>query len=205
MFNKKKPKQRQQVARYFEDAGARSKIREKAITEWETICQDFPDLDDSDAGLCCDLEFWGGIKWAEIRLPASEYRIALERQLARLKAGAPIDGYDDTTIGDKSTECSGGLCWESAELWGGRLAMRFVPAEGPSRGSQRSRYRDHPCPLDYRENPSTYGCFYNCRFFNPRKMDRSKKRGQRITTPEAIPLYEAALARLDEESKPDAE
>ena len=131
-------------------------------------------------------------------MPVSEYRIALERQLARLKQGITITGYDDTTIGDKNTEGTGGMCWEGEELWGGRLAMRFMPAEGPHNGKQRSRYRPLACPLDRRDNDSHWGCFYHCRFFNPEK---GKKR---ITTPEAIPLYEAALARLDKDTKPDA-
>ena len=200
MFGKKKQSPRQkEVARYFTcDADEQLEIRKQAWEDWEKICQEFPDVSEADTGLNCSLN-WGHIHWDNTDMPVSEYRIALERQLARLKQGMRIIGYDDTTIGDKNTECTGGMCWEGEELWGGRLAMRFMPAEGPHNGKQRARYRPLACPLDRRDNPSRWGCFYHCRFFNP------EKEAKRITTPEAIPLYEAALARLDEDTKPDAE
>ena len=199
MFGKKKQSsQRKEVARYFSvDANKQQEIRKQAQEDWEKICQEFPDVSKADTGLHCSL-YWGNIHWEDIEMPVSEYRIALERQLARLKQGITITGYDDTTPGDKDTQCTGGMCWEGEELWGGRLAMRFMPAEGPRNGQQRARYRPLACPLDRRDNAFRWGCFYHCRFFNP------ESGAKRITTPEAIPLYEAALARLNEDTKPDA-
>ena len=191
MPRKKKRKPPQEIARYFEASvdGQRA-IQEQSKKDWQKICITFPDPDESYTGLVCSL-YWGNILWEEIQMPVSEYRIALERQLARLQAGAVISGYDSTTIGDKNTECSGGLCWNSVELWGGLLAARFLPAEGPRNGSQRIRYLPLPCPLDHREKPSVSGCFYHCRFFNPKKGKTP------VTAPEAIPLYETALAHMD--------
>jgi hypothetical protein len=62
MFGKKKqPPQQKEVARYFTvDADRQQEIRKQAWEDWDKICQEFPDVTDSDAGLNCSLS-WGVI------------------------------------------------------------------------------------------------------------------------------------------------
>lgn len=98
---------------------------------------------------------------------------ALQRLRARVLR-LPLDGYDDTTVGNKSTECTWGLCSHAPDLWPeardhiwpysflneGRVAPLDIPA-----GS---------CPMqDMTRHRDGNGCFWSCKFF-------STARGQQI-------------------------
>lgn len=127
-----------------------------------------------------------------------------ERYLAALKRirGIIVRGYlsldfnDCTDIGNKSTECSWGLCcdkhshWPDAEdhLWPSRRNDVVVTLY---------RKGHHFCPFDRRmrfRNEKTNmgnGCFYTCMVFH---------RGSRSlpTREEAIALYDEAIRMIEE-------
>lgn len=50
-------------------------------------------------------------------LPEERYLAALQRVRDAIAAGRPLQFYDDTTPGDKSTSCSWGLCHDSKDTW----------------------------------------------------------------------------------------
>lgn len=81
-------------------------------------------------------------------MTADQYIYALTK-LRQIVAHVPLRAYDDTTIGDKSTECNWGLCNDSKEVW---------PIGRPH------RQKHQPCPLD-RERREHIGCFYRCHIF----------------------------------------
>lgn len=123
------------------------------------------------------------------RLPAERYLLALERMRQRIAGGLPLMAEDSTTIGNKYTDCSWGLCSDDREQWPdaedhiwpqqfereGRVAPLDIPHVG--------------CPMDRRE-PSTKdmnGCFYTCRIFSP-------ERGvPRPTREQALELYDIKI------------
>lgn len=96
--------------------------------------------------------------------------IAVLKNLRVIVAREELSGFDDTTLGNKSTQCTWGLCNESKELYpapemhiwpfdfllSGRVAPLRLP--GP-------RF----CPLDNRPSDYESGCFYCCAFFQIRK------------------------------------
>jgi hypothetical protein len=132
-------------------------------------------------------------------MPQDRYVAALERQRERIDAGLHFEMWDDETIGNKSTECSWGMCCEQPSLWPepedhiwpesfirqGRVAPRRL-ADGQF------------CPFDRREKPkpdlenSPMGCFRRCMFFRPttKRPDRAR----------ALQLYDEQLAKAKAEA-----
>ena len=114
-------------------------------------------------------------------LPKARQKAALRRLRAIVEA-EPLDGYDDTTIGCKNTECTWGLCQQNKKLWPDPQDYKWPHDE--DRVAPISRVV--ACPLD--TDPDTgmgnNGCFYRCGFFNSRKFGK--------------PTREEVLKRIDE-------
>lgn len=99
-------------------------------------------------------------------LPWDAYLSALKRLPAIIQS-AELYYYDDTTIGDKSTECTWGLCSESEELWAIDDRLHY---------SHKYRQTGQTCPMERTEDRAweqpASGCFYRCRFFSPNGQPR---------------------------------
>lgn len=133
-----------------------------------------------------------------IYLNDKQYYDALIRFQEYIKSGGELWKYDSTTIGDKNTECSWGLCCQSVNMWPEDTRVfdgRTLP--GPIVGQEDRRIvqvkylgDNHHCPFDRRlggNEPNTFGCFYHCRIFRP---DRP------MTEERALELYQVAIDRL---------
>ena len=91
------------------------------------------------------------------------------RQLLEVVKTEELSGYDDTTIGDKSTECNWGFCGDDKAVW---------PIGKPERQEHQL------CPLD-QDLDRRRGCFYRCRFFNAQH--------RRLSRANAIRLYKRMI------------
>jgi hypothetical protein len=126
-------------------------------------------------------------------LPQGRYIAAMERQKARIEKGIKLTFYDDTTPGDKSTECSWGLCSEDKEAWPD-AQDHLWPDQFLKDGRVAPKYpkKGNSCPLDARPTSKEFrrGCFFTCRVFNPVK-------GEKIPTREqAIQFYERRIGEF---------
>jgi len=128
-------------------------------------------------------------------LPWPRYQVALARLRRLIAEGLTLVFEDSTTIGDKYTHCSWGLCSRDVEAWPdaedhmwpeqfrdkGRVAPKYI--------AQRQR-----CPWDQRAmdsvegiNGMQIGCFYSCRIF---------QRKPAPTMDEALHRYDQAIAEV---------
>jgi hypothetical protein len=122
-------------------------------------------------------------------LPEERYLAALQRVRDAIAAGRPLQFYDDTTPGDKSTSCSWGLCHDSKDTWPDAQDHLF-PSDFENNGRISPLPSPDPCPMDTRGyGPYTYGCFYSCRVF------QATRKNPRPTHDEALALYEAAIKK----------
>jgi len=121
------------------------------------------------------------------KLPHDRYVAALQRLRDAIADGRPLDAYDDTTPGDKSTSCSWGLCHDSADTWPDAQDHIF-PVDFERRG--RISHLEAPglCPMDTRKEKTGNGCFWSCRVFKA-------KNGTQVTKEQAIKLFDAAIVR----------
>jgi len=77
-----------------------------------------------------------------------DYENAIKELKAIAESDIKVYGYDDTTTGNKSTECNHGLCSDSVK-----------PLDAVYRKDE------HKCPLDTREVITPRGCFWECAYF----------------------------------------
>lgn len=120
-------------------------------------------------------------------LPQNRYILFLERMLKRITEGLKLKYFDDDTIGNKSTHCSWGLCSEDREAWPD-AQDHLWPDQFPRRIAPLYPRDKQKCPFDYREKHDGQGCFYTCRFFNPKGR---KKPGKA----EAMELYQVTIRK----------
>ncbi len=99
---------------------------------------------------------------SEMYLTNHQYLETLERLKGLVKA-EKLDYYDDTTVGDKNTECTWGLCRDDLKLWP-TIDLHLFPKEFPRRSDPKYRKQHHVCPNDF-DPKDQNGCFYHCRFF----------------------------------------
>lgn len=78
-----------------------------------------------------------------------DYSNSIEKLKEIAASNLKLSGYDNTSPGNKSTECNHGLCDESIE----------------ENASGIYRQVHHKCPLDMRKPGQDSGCFYYCRYF----------------------------------------
>lgn len=127
-------------------------------------------------------------------LPQPRYIAALKRQLARIEGGVTLKAVDDVTPGNKSTECTWGLCTDEKEAWPD-AQDHLWPDQFTKRGRVAPLYRrkHQKCPLDRRELASEdpNGCFYSCRVFSPNKGDLAVRRIDVVT------LYQRRIAEVE--------
>lgn len=121
------------------------------------------------------------------KLPQDRYVAALKRLRDAIAAGRPLDAYDDTTPGCKSTSCSWGLCHDSAETWPDAQDHTF-PVDFERYGRISTLGAPGKCPLDKREDIGGSGCFWTCRVFQG-------KGGDGLTQKKALALYDDAMLR----------
>jgi len=100
-----------------------------------------------------------------IYLTDGQYVDLLQRARSNLDTISSAYGFDDTSIGNKSTKTNVGLCNDNLTVDGIRLfrGRRTMKYRGPS----------HKCPLDKREKHNGSGCFYTCQFFQNGLRDLS--------------------------------
>lgn len=136
----------------------------------------------------------------DLYMSDERYLKALKRIRQQIAEGPELSYYDDTTIGNKDTSATWGLCSSFAEQWpdaedhlwsdqfrdGGRVAPKYrvrgqsCPFDDPEDGYAR---------MDNLEDPR--GCFWRCRVF------QAGHRGF-IGPPsreEALELYDLAIER----------
>lgn len=110
-----------------------------------------------------------------LHLNDDQYLTLLKKVRKCLDTLSYADGFDDTTIGCKDTQCNVGLC--NDEMTEKEFSMR--PDEFPQRKVMKYRQEHHKCPLDYRPVSKEFrsGCFYTCLFFkkNLRNIEEIKK------------------------------
>lgn len=123
-------------------------------------------------------------------LPWPRYQVALARLRRLIAEGLPLVYEDSTTLGDKYTHCSWGLCsrdvaaWIDAEdhLWPDQFRANDRVAPKYRTGKQR-------CPWDQRQESQNdkemqRGCFHSCRIF---------KQQPAPTVGEALIRYDQAM------------
>lgn len=107
-----------------------------------------------------------------IRMTFSRYVIALRRLHRRIKDGLELVFWDDTTIGNKDTYCSWGLCCSDKEMWPD-ACDHLWPHEFTEHGRVAPLYHGNKqwCPFDKRiddrgkQAEYSWGCFWRCVFF----------------------------------------
>jgi hypothetical protein len=122
-----------------------------------------------------------------IHLTDAQYDAALLRFQQAIKDGIVLSYFDDTTPGCKDTQCTWGLCDDSALMWpkdtqlwpNGRTARKYLEAH-------------QLCPFDKRaiKDATVNGCFYTCRVFQATKREPVPTREQ------AIELYDKRIAEF---------
>lgn len=146
-------------------------------------------------------EFGRRIDWQGLPInPAmgeGRWQDALRRMRATIARGSKLSAEDSTTIGDKYTTCSWGMCSDSDAQWpdpddhiwphlferDDRVAPRAAPGG---------------CPMDKRtgtDEESRWGCFYHCRVFGKEIKKDDRKRALELYD-ETIATREAAHGRL---------
>lgn len=124
------------------------------------------------------------------KMPNDRLLLALKRIRKAIANGRPLQAYDDTTPGNKSTSCSWGLCHESAETWPDAQDHTFpVSFERDKRISTLPT--GHNCPLDFDPAYKNGGCFWTCRVF------QANKQRPRPTKNEALKLYDEAITHRE--------
>ena len=133
------------------------------------------------------------MKVKDIHLPQPRYIAALNRQLARIELGIPIQADDCTVPGMKSTSCSWGLCSDEVAAWPD-AEDHLWPDQFKSQGRVAPLYRgvSQKCPLDRRatDEKDPNGCFYTCRVFSAKKGDPA------VTRDLVVNLYQAKIKEL---------
>ena len=119
------------------------------------------------------------------KLPHDRYVAVLHRLRDAIANGRPLDAYDDTTPGCKSTSCSWGLCHDSAETWPDAQDHTF-PVDFERYGRISHLSAPGKCPLDKRKDVGGSGCFWTCRVFQG-------KVGNGLTQKKALALYDDAI------------
>ena len=127
---------------------------------------------------------------SKLNLTDKRYLAALERIKVLIVDGLPLQGYDDTTIGSKNTECTCGLCAETKQHWPD--PKDYLWPDQPDRIAPKYTHPHQACPMDKRENPDMNGCFYTCRFFN---------KGKNPNRDEVIAFYDHRIARIKKRMK----
>ena len=119
-------------------------------------------------------------------LSKKRYVEALKRIRKLIAGGLILTGCDDTTPGDKSTQCSWGLCQNDKDHWPDPID--YLWPDEPDRVAPKYLRDKMACPMDKRtyEEISGNGCFYSCRFFQSEKNP---------SMDEAVVLYDALIKR----------
>lgn len=138
-----------------------------------------------------------------LRLSDERYLAALRRFRDLVASGQPLEGYDDNTTGNKSTEVNWGLCSYDPAQWPDpqdHLWPHSFTTQG--RSAPLYRHEDQPCPFDHardddvKPNEVRNGCFWRCEFFGkPRK-----KLSQTLVTLDRdtiLARYDQLIARVE--------
>ena len=123
-------------------------------------------------------------------LPTDRFVEALKRIRSHIAGGAQLTAYDDDSPGNKSSECSWGLCNTDPLIWPDAQDHTFpVDFDRHLRSSPLdAKLR---CPLDRRPGPQieddgpASGCFYTCSVFQSSRSN-------------PVPTREQALAKYDD-------
>lgn len=133
--------------------------------------------------------------YKDLYMSQERYYLALKRIRALIADGIPLIFEDSTTIGDKYTHCSWGLCSEDPRAWPD-AEDHLWPDQflADKRVALKYLRDDQMCPMDRRVSEGSRGCFYTCRIFQPKKCE------PRIETQEeALHLYDERIALIEKE------
>lgn len=112
----------------------------------------------------------------------AEYIQVLKNLRAYILSGAKLTYFDDTSPGNKSTECSWGLCGNNPKVYS-EPHLHLWPEDFISRGQVAPKYflNHHMCPFERQRNPDDHnGCFYRCWVFGNRKKHKTFTREEVI-------------------------
>jgi hypothetical protein len=126
----------------------------------------------------------------DIHLTDERYAAALQRIRGLIAGGVKLDAVDSTTVGDKYTECTWGLCSSQKAAWPDP-EDHLWPDQFKERGRVAPKYRTktHKCPMDKRvvgEDDMGNGCFYTCKVF---------QKGPTPSRDQALELYDREIAK----------
>ncbi len=148
--------------------------------------------------------------WINPNQGEGRYQDTLRRLRALIAGGSQLFYDDDTTMGNKSTVVSWGLCDDSLDVYPEKNDHTF-PNQFPGRSSPRNQPEKAYCPMDrladappeIQAKQENSGCFYRCRVFKPGEMVPGKpnpKNGKvfhRLRSG-SVPTREQALKRYDD-------
>jgi len=102
------------------------------------------------------------------------YLAALRRFRDSILNGAPLNGYDDNTMGSKNTEVTWGQCNQDKALWpDAQDHIWAYDFTSQGRSAPLPHDKGQVCPFDANrdtEGQDPSGCFYRCAFFQTRKL-----------------------------------
>lgn len=129
----------------------------------------------------------------DLYLSDERYLVVLERQKKRIEDGLELSLVDSNTIGDKYTEATWGLCSGEKEAWPD-AEDHLWPDQFLNEGRVAPKYQvtGQHCPFDDTSRQKDLfgpsGCFYRCRLFQNKKVDRPDRK-------RALELYDERIAQ----------
>jgi hypothetical protein len=127
----------------------------------------------------------------ELCMTDKQHLGALKRLRALISEGMELTAVDSTTIGDRYTHCSWGLCSNAVLVWP-HAEEHLFPDHFIEHGRVAPKYLtdNQMCPMDLRNAPDGDGCFYHCRVF--------QSAVRTPTAAEAVDLYNEMIKKVEE-------
>lgn len=127
-----------------------------------------------------------------IELTQEQYKAQLLLFKKAIEDGLELKYFDDTTIGDKDTQATWGLCSRVKEMWPDKETHLWPDDIRDSEYIYGIKYLkgNQFCPFDKRDKHNGQGCFYSCKIFQATKKDPIP------TREEAIKLYDRRISLL---------
>lgn len=133
------------------------------------------------------------------RLSDERYLAALRRFRDLVASGVDLEGYDDNTTGNKSTEVNWGLCHTDRAMWPDPQDHVWPHSfTTRNRSAPLHRQENQPCPFDHGRDDEVKpgemrnGCFWRCEFFKAKKF--------RVPVPDrdtTLARYDQIIARVE--------
>jgi hypothetical protein len=138
----------------------------------------------------------------DLEMPDDLHLKSLKLVRELIASGEELIYYDDTTVGNKHTECSWGLCTDSKVAYPDP-EMHLWPDQftNSNRVAPKYRKKHQKCPFDIRDPDkiTMNGCFWTCWVF------QRKHRKGRILKEYVLQLFDKEIERFELFMKGDSE